>query len=325
MSAPAGTDRPPGPTRDEAVSGVARELEAAGEEVGVDRPRLEAERLVAHVTGAERAELIRTGDRRLTPEEAGRLARAVRRRLAGEPLQHIEGTVAFRELVLLADERAFLPRPETEQLVDRVARWARGRAGTEGRGVRTVGRRDRDEPLLGTVLDVGTGSGAIALSLVVEDVAEHVVGLDVSADALMQAAANRSGAGLSEEEVELRLASRPLWSAVGREERFEAIVSNPPYVTDEEMEELPAEIAEHEPREALAGGPDGLEVIREIVGRAHAYLRPGGALFLEIGSGQGEAVEELLEEAGRWSAVEIGRDLAGRDRFVRAERPEEDG
>lgn len=311
-------DRPAGPTREEAVSGVARELEAAGGDVGIDRPRLEAERLVCHVTGIERAELARTGDRRLSPDEAGRLGRAIRRRLAGEPLQHIEGTVAFRELVLLADPRAFLPRPETEQLVDRVARWARG---GEGEGVRTVGRDAPDEPPLREVLDVGTGSGAIALSLVVEGLAERVVGLDVSADALVQAAANREGAGLSEETVELRLASRPVWSSVRGEERFDAIVSNPPYVTDEEMEELPAEVADHEPREALAGGPDGLEVIREIVDGAHAYLRPGGALFLEIGAGQGEAVERLLGEAGSWEDVRVGRDLAGRERFVRAQRP----
>lgn len=320
--------RPPGPTRDEAIDGVARDLEAADEEVGVDRPRLEAERLVAHVTGVDRAELARTGDRRLSPEEAGRLARAVRRRLSGEPLQHIEGTVAFRELVLLADPRAFIPRPETEQLVDRVARWARRRSGGSG-DVRTVGRPGaedggRDGPLLDRVLDVGTGSGAIALSLVVEGIAERVVGLDVSSDALMQAAANRQGVDLSEEEVELRLASRPLWSAVRREERFDAIVSNPPYVTDEEMEDLPAEIVQHEPREALAGGPDGLEVIREIADRARAYLRPGGALFLEIGAGQGGEVEELLTEVGPWAEIEVARDLSGRDRFVRAERAEEE-
>lgn len=315
--------RPPGPTRDDAVEGVARELASAGEETGVERPRLEAERLVCHVTGSERAELARTGDRRLTPEEAGRLARATRRRLSGEPLQHIEGTVAFRELVLLADPRAFLPRPETEQLVSRVERWARDRSGDVGGEVRTVVRADRDDPPLDAVLDVGTGSGAIALSLVHEGIARRAVGLDVSSEALMQAAANRAGADLSLEEVELRLASRPVWSSVAREERFDAVVSNPPYVTDEQMEELPAEIADHEPRRALAGGEDGLEVIREIADGAHAYLRPGGALFLEIGSDQGEAVRSLLEGKGVYDTVEVSRDLAGRVRFVRADLTEE--
>lgn len=322
LSGPAG---PPAPSRREALEGVARELEAADEDAAVDRPRLEAERLLCHVLDVDRAELARTGDRELTPRQAGRLARVTRRRLAGEPLQHIEGTVAFRELVLLADGRAFIPRPETEQLVGEVKRWARDRA-SEG-GVRTVGRReDREgegEPPLRDALDVGTGSGAIALSLVAEGIARRAVGLDISPDALMQAAANRGGADLSEEQVEFRIASRPLWSSVSREERFDVIVSNPPYITDEELEELPAQIAEHEPREALAGGADGLDVVREIAEGAHAYLRPGGALFLEIGAEQGPAVERILREAGPWGSVEIGKDLSGRPRFVRARVEEE--
>lgn len=284
----------------------------------MERPRLEAERLLCHVLGVDRAELHRSGDERLTADEAGRLARVTRRRMGGEPLQHIEGTVTFRELVLLADRRALVPRPETEQLVDRIRRWAGDRADGGTGDVRGVGR-DRAPPLR-TALDVGTGSGAIALSLVHEGVVERVVALDVSEEALMQAAANRGAAELTEEEVELRLASRPLWSSVSSEERFDLIVSNPPYVRDADLEELPAQIREHEPRVALAGGEDGLEVIREIASRAHAYLRPGGALFLEIGEHQGAPVVGLLEAAASWEEVELSRDLAGRDRFVRATR-----
>ncbi len=316
-----GPERMPAPTRREAVEGVARDLEAADEDAGVDDPRLEAERLLCHVLDVDRAELARSDDEALTPEQAGRLARVTRRRLSGEPLQHIEGTVEFRELVLLADARALVPRPETEELIDRVVRWAEAREG-EGGGSVVVTGRDREEPLLDEVLDVGTGSGAIALSLVHEDVARRAVGLDVSTDALLQAAANRSGAGLSDEEVEFRVASRPLWNSVGREERFDAIVSNPPYLTDEELEELPEQISAHEPREALAGGPDGLDVVREIASRAASYLRPDGALFLEIGAGQGDDVRELLEADGAWASVEVTRDLSGRDRFVRAEPAE---
>lgn len=298
---------------------MARELEGAGAEAGVDRPRLEAERLLCHVLEIERAELARTADERLTPAQAGRLARVARRRMAGEPLQHIEGTVAFRELVLLADRRALIPRPETEQLVDRVRRWAERRA-SDGAAVRPAERSGEAEPPLEDALDIGTGSGAIALSLVREGVARRAVALDVSEEALVQAAANRAAAGLSEEQVELRLASRPLWSSVGRDERFDLIVSNPPYVRDDELGELPAQIRVHEPEVALAGGADGLDVIREIVEKARAYLEPGGALFLEIGEEQGEAVRELLEAHGPWAEVELQRDLAGRDRFVRAAR-----
>lgn len=317
----AGPERMPAPTRREAVEGVARDLAGADEDAGVDDPRLEAERLLCHVLDLDRAELARTDGEELTPEQAGRLARVTRRRMSGEPLQHIEGTVEFRELVLLADERALIPRPETEELVDQVVRWAEAREG-EGGGSVLVTRRDREEPLLDDVLDVGTGSGAIALSLVEENVARRAVGLDVSTDALLQAAANRSGAGLSEEEVEFRVASRPLWNSVGRDERFDAIVSNPPYLADEEMEDLPGQIADHEPREALAGGPDGLDVVREIVSRAASYLKPDGALFLEIGADQADGVRELFDGREDWASVEVARDLSGRDRFVRADPAE---
>lgn len=315
---PGGMRRAPAPDRRTAVEGVSQELSRADEDAGVQDPRLEAERLLCHVLDIERAELARSWDETLSAGEAGRLARVTRRRLAGEPLQHIEGTVEFRDLVLLADERALVPRPETEQLVGRIERWARDRTGSGN--VRAVPRRgDREEPLLDRALDIGTGSGAIALSLVDERIVRRAVGLDISTDALLQAAANRGAAGLSEEEVEFRVASRPLWNSVGSEERFDLVVSNPPYVRDGEMEGLPAQITEHEPREALAGGPDGLDVVREIVSRAAAYLEPDGALFLEIGAGQGERVRELLEGAGGWGEVEVMRDLAGRDRFVRAE------
>ncbi len=288
--------RPPGPTRREAVRGTLRELEAAG----VESPRVEAERLVALATGVERASLVGGGRTRLTPEEAGRLARALSRRLAGEPLQHIEGTVEFRQLTLRADRRALIPRPETEQLVERIARWVAGR--------RPLSR----------ALDVGTGSGAIALALLTEGIVERVVGVDVSAEALAQAAENRTRVGLSADRLELRLADRSVWSAVDARERFDLIVSNPPYVAEREWETLPREVRDHEPSSALAGGADGLGVIREVIGGAMIHLSPGGALFLEIGEEQGASVRALLEGAGEWGEVRVLRDLAGRDRFVRA-------
>lgn len=309
--------RPPLPTRSEVVKGVARELGQAPEDAGIERPRLEAERLVCHVLGIERAELATSGDEEMGPRQARRLARVVSRRSRGEPLQHIEGTVQFRELVLLADGRALIPRPETEELVDRVEAWAAERARRDEGTIRV--RRRGDEPLLGTVLDVGTGSGAVALSMVQEGIAERAVGLDVSSEALLQAAANRGAADLGEEDVEFRLVEPDVWSGVGRDERFDAIVSNPPYVSDDELEELPAQITEHEPGVALAGGADGLDVIRTIVDKAAGYLLSGGALFLEIGAEQGGAVRSLLEEDPAWGEVEVLDDLAGRDRFVRAD------
>lgn len=320
-----GARRAPGPTRREAVAGLRRELDGAG----AGSPAAEAERLVAHALGLGRAELALAGDEPLTPEEAGRIARAAARRMAGEPLQHIEGTVEFRELVLVADPRALIPRPETEQLVERLARWARDRAprpasreeAADERGGLVRARRPgraRAAPPLESVLDIGTGSGAIALSLVAEGIARRVVAVDISQEALSQAAENRARARLDGERVELRLAGRPVWTAVGPGERFDAIVSNPPYVSDAELPGLGPEVREHEPRVALAGGAEGLEVVREIVGRAREHLEPGGALFLEIGEGQGAKTRALLEREG-WGRVALFEDLAGRDRFVQAE------
>ncbi|MDP2479774.1 MAG: peptide chain release factor N(5)-glutamine methyltransferase [Candidatus Palauibacterales bacterium] len=315
--------RPPAPSRRDALRGLERELAAAGRAAGVEDVRLEAERLVAHVLGVSRAELARTGTETLGTGEARRLARAAQRRLAGEPLQHIEGTVQFRELVLASDPRALIPRPETEQLVDRIVAWARGRT-SRGRpddpdGVTSVRRRlAPGAPLLDSALDIGTGSGAIALSLVHEGVVRRAVGVDVDAAALDQAASNRASVGLDEARVELRLTGPRGWNAIGDGERFDLVVSNPPYVREEEIERLPVHVRAHEPRRALAGGPDGLDVVREIAAGAAAHLVSGGALFLEIGADQGAAVRALLGASGEWEEVVVERDLAGRERFVRA-------
>lgn len=330
------TRKPPAPTRREVVQGLAQELGTSG----IESPHIEAERLVAHALGVDRTQLVTDLGRRVVPEEAGRLATLARRRIAGEPLQHIEGTVPFRDNILLADSRALIPRPETEQLVEKVLEWARAKTApggaltrnessrsgfrTEGvlrvrRSQATASRRPAHAPYLGLALDVGTGSGAIALSLVTEAIAARVVGIDVSPEALAQATENRARARLTEKQVELRQVEGSLWSAVGPEERFDAIVSNPPYVADAERERLATEIRDHEPRTALAGGPKGLDVIREIAGCAAQHLNPRGALFLEIGAAQGRAVRKLLEENGPWRSVEVSVDFAGRDRFVRAE------
>jgi release factor glutamine methyltransferase len=293
---PGTSRRPLGPTRREAVLGIAKEIR----EVGLPDERLEAERLVAHAVGVERSELLRAGSEPLTLDEVERLADAVSRRVAREPLQYIEGSVAFRDLVLVSDRRTLIPRPETEQLVQQVIRWARSR-----------------DPLT-RGLDVGTGSGAIALSLLAEDVVRHMVGVDVSAGAIRQAAENRRRAGVSEAVFELRTVSGDLWSGIRPDERFDVIVSNPPYVRDSDIESLPPEVRDHEPSVALAGGPDGLDVIREIALRARERLNDGGALFLEIGDGQADLARDLFRPEGGWRETSIRHDLAGRERFLQA-------
>lgn len=309
-AAPAdGIRRLPAPSRREILDGLSRELAAAG----IEGARQEAERLLALVFGISRSELLLALDIDVDPKEAGRIASASRRRLTGVPLQHIEGTVEFRELVLACDDRALVPRPETEQLVQEVVDWASGAAAEHG--VRKV-RRRAQRPPIESALDIGTGSGAIGLSLLREGIAERVVAVDISSRALEQAAENASRLGLADR-IDLRWVRSSPWSALDSSQKFGLVVSNPPYVADGELDSLPAEV-QHDPRVALSGGADGLDVVREIVRHAPARLRAGGGLFLEIGAGQAAEVRRLLHAAGGWSSVTVRRDLAGRERFVRA-------
>jgi release factor glutamine methyltransferase len=301
--------RLPAPSRREVLDGLEAELEAGG----IEGARREAERLVARALDLQRQDLLLHAGEPVSPEGAGRIAALMRLRLSGVPLQHIEGTVAFRDLVLLCDDRALIPRPETEQLVQLVMDWA---FATRGQGVRRVVRPvSGGSPPLGRVLDIGTGSGAIALSLLQEGIANLVVGVDLSARALDQARENATRLGLAGR-IELRAVRSSPWDAIEAGERFDAIVSNPPYVADGEIPALQVEVRHHDPREALAGGPDGLEVIRQITAEASDYLEPGGAIFLEIGASQGESVARLLEAASAWHHVSVERDLSGRERFV---------
>jgi release factor glutamine methyltransferase len=278
---------------------LARKGAALLRERGFAQGRLEAELLLAGVLGVERLQLYLQFDRPVTEAELERYRAFVRRRLKHEPVQYITGEAAFRQLRLRVDRRVLIPRPETEVLVGEVLRWAAGRPG----------------PL--RALDLGTGSGAIALSLAQEGEFSVVVGTDVSPEALAVARAN-AGAVPSGERMELR--PGPLWEPVAPGERFDVVVSNPPYVARSEAAALPPEVSDWEPAGALFGGEDGLDVVRGIVAGAGERLVPGGLLALEIGAGQGPAVMAMIEAGGgAWGAPRIIRDLAGRDRVVLVE------
>jgi release factor glutamine methyltransferase len=298
----------------EVLKAVEREL-AAG---SIESPAVEAERLLSSVLGFERPHLALEGSAMLPAEAAPRLARLLKRRLDGEPLQYLEGTVAFRTLDLVADRRALIPRPETEQLVEFVRQWATGRETPAG-GVRVVRRRTPESrvPLVKSALDIGTGSGAIALSLAAEDISGRVVGIDISSPALEQAIENRSRVQL-DARVEFRKADEDPFACLDPAERFELIVSNPPYVSDAELAGLPVEIRDFEPPEALRGGADGLALIRCIARRAADFLEPDGALWLETGSGQAADVMDLLSDTEKWARIEAYDDLAGHTRFISA-------
>jgi release factor glutamine methyltransferase len=291
---------------------VLKALTSEFTQAGIESPGVEAERLVAHVMGIERPQLAMEARSCLTAEAAVRLGRLIERRLGGEPLQHLEGSTEFRDLVLRSDSRALIPRPETEQLVGLVQRWVRDRAGTPAavRTVRRPGSTSDVEPV-SSALDIGTGSGAIALSLAAEGLARRVVGVDSSLEALEQAHENRAAAGVSDL-VEFRHVASDPFEALQREESFALIVSNPPYITDDEME--------FEPVQALRGGQDGLDLVRVIAASAHEHLEESGGLFLEVGAEQTGAVSDLLGASGRWTQITVQRDLAGRLRFVTAVR-----
>ena len=221
----------------------------------------------------------------------------VERRTAGEPLQYVVGAWGFRSLDLLVDRRVLIPRPETEWVVEQALR-----------------RLPDGVPV--TVVDLGTGSGAIALSIAVERPHARVVATDVSREALAVARANLAGIGRAGTRVELR--EGDWWDAIDADEHVDLVISNPPYVAD--TDDLPSEVADWEPRSALVPGPTGLEALAVIVGGAPPRLRPGGWLVCEIGETQGDAVRALAADAGLVE-VDVLPDLTGRDRVLVARRP----
>jgi len=269
----------------DALAALRARLAAASPSAGLD-----AEMLVARVLGAGRSSLAADPDRGLAPEELLALESLVRRRLAGEPVAYLTGRREFWSIELEVTPDVLVPRPETELLVDRCLALLDGVAGP-------------------AVLDVGTGSGAIALALASELPEARVAGCDVSGDALEVARANGERLGVEVEWV----ASDMLAGVEGR--RFHLVVSNPPYVAAGEIEALEPEVRDWEPRGATVAGETGLEAIERLVAQAPAALEPGGALVLEVGAGQAAAVAALLEGAGL-AGVGRGPDHAGIERIV---------
>lgn len=264
---------------------------------GHEQARLAAELMLAATLGVKRLELYLQFDRPLAGAELSAFKARLQRRLKHEPLQYIEGIAHFRSLELQVDPRVLVPRPETELLAGAVLKWAEGRAGPE-------------------VLEIGTGSGAIALSLATEADFARIVATDISAGALAVAEANRQAVAPAAP-VELRL-GRGYEPVAG--ETFQVIVSNPPYIAFGERAELAPQVRDWEPEAALFAGPGGLEVIEELIAGAPGHLDSGGLLALEIGATQGEAASALIAATGGFEAARVERDYAGRDRIVLAIR-----
>ncbi len=256
---------------------------------GSATPRLDAELLIGHALGLERIALYTGFDRPLTEPELAACRALLERRGRREPVAYIIGRCGFHDLDLAVDARVLVPRPETEVLVERcLALLGEGAPG---------------------VLDVGTGSGAIALAIKAARPDAHVTATDVSADALAVAGANAAALGL---EVEL-LESDLLAGVAGR--RFDLIASNPPYIAEADMETLEPEVARFEPRLATVAGASGTEVLDRLIATAPDALVEGGWLAVECGAGQASRVQEAMAAAGGRD-VFAERDLAGIERVV---------
>jgi release factor glutamine methyltransferase len=285
---------------------LARAVAALGGESG----RRDAEELCSRLLGIARHELALSGGRELMPEQQTRLEEWIARRRAGEPVQYITGRAAFRGLDLYVTRAVLIPRPETEGLVEEVLR---------------VIRAERARWPRPRVLDLGTGSGCVALAIAQEYPEADVWGVDLSEAALEVAAANAARLGLADRVRWLRgdwfeALSTDEAAAAGAPERFEVIAANPPYIATGEWDDLPRDVREHEPAEALFSGASGLEDLRELVERAPEFLVPGGLLALELAEARAAEVHAWLDGAREWRESRVVDDLAGRPRVLLARR-----
>jgi release factor glutamine methyltransferase len=264
----------------------------------IESPRLNAEHLLAHTLQRRRIELYLEFERPLAETELAPLRELVRRRGQGEPLQHLLGTVEFAGRVFLCDKRALVPRPETEELVERIIQST-----SNSESFREQGHQPP------TILDVGTGSGIIALTLAAQFPEAEVDAVDISDDALALA---RENAGRLDLQGRVRFAKGHLLTEV--KGAFDLIVANLPYVATGDRPALSREVL-HDPAVAVFAGERGDELVRELISAARDRLRPGGMLALEVGIGQAEDLAALLAEKNYHHVVSI-RDYCGVTRFL---------
>ena len=259
----------------------------------IESPRLNAEHLIAHLLKMSRLELYLEFETKLNESELSQLRDLVRQRARGEPLQHLLGTVEFCGQTFLCDKRALVPRPETEELVELL---------------KSQVRRQRSDF---RIVDVGTGSGVIALSLAAKFSEAKVFAVDISDDALALARENAARLGLSER---VQFQKGDLLESL--HERFDLIVANLPYVSMQDRQSLAREVL-HDPEVALFAGEKGDELVRKLIEQAPAHLNAGGVLALEIGINQAEGLTEFLRQKN-YQDIEAKKDYSGIPRFVLA-------
>jgi len=264
----------------------------------ISEPRASAELLLGHVLGLDRLSLYLNAERPLEAGELEGFSKCLERRLRAEPIQYITGTQEFWSLTFTVTPNVLIPRPETELLVEALLDFAR------------VTRAEQMR-----LMDVGTGSGAVAVAAARELPKAVVVAGDLSLPALEVARENARRHQVSER---ITFLCADLFCGLGRT-LFDAVVTNPPYVKSSDFSRLPREIRDYEPRHALDGGEDGLQTIRAVIERAPDFLRSGGILALEMGAGQAEAVGALVSRSNRYRARHILKDYSAIDRVLVAQ------
>jgi release factor glutamine methyltransferase len=266
---------------------------------GVDSPRLQAELLLAHVLKLPRMKLYLNFARELAPAEVDAFRDLVRRRAQREPLQHLVGSVSFCGLEIASNRNALIPRPETEVLAQM--------------GWEFLQQHPSPAP---TAFDFGTGTGCLPVSLAVNCPQARVWAGDISQAALELARANAAKHGVTDR---IQFIESDGFAALAPAQRFDLIVSNPPYIATAELATLQPEVRDFDPRLALDGGTDGLEFYRILAGQGGARLHPGGKLMVEFGDGQASAIAEIFSREN-WIVEAIRQDYSPRDRFLLAKR-----
>jgi release factor glutamine methyltransferase len=282
------------------VAALLREAGARLRSSGIATARQDAEALLAHALGTTRLALLVEPGRRVDARDRAAFEALLRRRASQEPFQYLVGEAEFCGLALRVGPGVFIPRPETEAVVER----ALGQAG----------------PGPARVLDLGTGSGALACALAARRPAWDVWAVERAPAAAGWARLNAERLGLA---ARVRVVEGDLFAPLGIPRgggSADLIVANPPYLATAVLPTLPAEVRAWEPPEALDGGVDGLAVVRRLLGEAPAWLRAGGTLLVEIGEDQGAAVRALVAEDGRYRDAVVHRDFRGADRLLEARR-----
>jgi release factor glutamine methyltransferase len=271
-------------------------------EKNLDSPRLSAEMLLSFALGLSRIELYTNFEKVVEQSQLDKLRRLVKRAAANEPIQYIIGSTEFYSLQIELDKNCLIPRPETELLVERAVEYLR--------------QKDQKQ----RVCDLCTGSGCVAVAIAKNYPKAEIVATDISDKALKKADQNIKKYELSDK---VQLLCGDLFDAIIAQlddTKFDLIVSNPPYVSESEFEELDTKIKNYEPAQALLAGDDGLDVYRRIAEQAPDYLKKNAILMLETGYRQGQQVMDLLDETGEFSQIKKEKDLNENDRIVSAKK-----